>query len=354
MGAPMRLNPFRRSLAALSAALVLFGCLTGCRSKPQPVQTTIFAMDTVMNLTVYGTDKDACQTALNDAVGEIYALERLLSVTDGDSFVYALNHAGGEWVEADPPVPALLEDTLALCEATGGALDVTAYPAVRAWGFTTGEYRVPGQDELAALAAAIDYTQVEQGDGAVRLPQDMELDLGSVTKGYTGDVLAGLLAEAGISSALLDLGQSSIQAVGAKPDGSPWRVGIQDPAGEDYLGVLEIADQAMGTSGGYQRYFEADGVRYWHIIDPATAAPARSGLASVTVVSTSGLLCDGLSTALFVMGLEEGAAFWHAHPELAFDAIFISDDGSIAVTAGLEEAFSLAEGYEGREVTVLQ
>ena len=157
----------------------------------------------------------------------------------------------------------------------------------------------------------------------------------------------------GITSALLDLGQSTIVTLGAKPDGSPWRIGVQNPAGDGYLGVLELADMAMGTSGGYQRYFEEDGVRYWHIIDPDTAAPARSGLASVTVVGPSGLTCDGLSTALFVMGLEEGSAFWRAHPELDFDVLFIADDGSVFITPGLEDSFSLADGYENREVTVL-
>lgn len=117
--------------------------------------------------------------------------------------------------------------------------------------------------------------------------------------------------------------------------------------------MLEVSGLAVGTSGGYQRFFEQDGERYWHILDPDTAAPARSGLAGVTVVSPSGLTCDGLSTALFVMGLEEGAQFWRDHPELEFDAIFLSEDGSIAVTAGLADAFSLAQGYEDREVTVL-
>ena len=105
--------------------------------------------------------------------------------------------------------------------------------------------------------------------------------------------------------------------------------------------------------GGYQRYFERDGQTYWHILDPETAAPARSGLAGVTVVSPSGLVCDGLSTALFVMGLEEGAQLWRDHPELEFEAVFIGQDGSVSITSGLEGAFTLAQGYEDREVTIL-
>lgn len=345
-----------RNALALALAAALCCPLAGCAKGPEAVQTTIFAMDTVMNLTIYGT-----QDAMEAATETIYTLDGQLSVTSEDSFVYALNHAGEEGASVpDGETLELLIDALRLCDQTGGALDITAYPAVKAWGFTTGEYRIPDQAELDDLAAHIDYTAVEvcpnSGDfraGLLRLPEGMELDLGAVAKGYTGDRLSALLREAGVTSALLDLGQSSIQAVGGKPDGSPWRIGIQDPAGDGCLGVLELADQAMGTSGGYQRYFEQDGVRYWHIIDPDTAAPARSGLASVTVVGPSGLVCDGLSTALFVMGLEDSVDFWRGHPELDFEAIFISDDGSIAITAGLEDSFSLAEGCTQQEVTVL-
>ena len=342
----------KRILAlALTCALVC-ALGTGCQKEPEKAETTIFAMDTVMTLTVYG---EGGQEAVDRGVERIYDLEHRLSATGEDSEIYALNHREGGAYTLSAETAGLLGDALDLCAATGGVLDVTAYPAVRAWGFTTGEYRLPEQDELDALAANIDYSAVEldRSSGLVTLPAGMELDLGAVAKGRAGDELAALLREAGITSALLDLGQSTILALGPKPDGSPWRIGVQDPAGEGYLGVLELKDMAMGTSGGYQRYFEEDGVRYWHILDPDTAAPARSGLASVTVVGPSGLTCDGLSTALFVMGLEEGTSFWRSHRSLDFDVLFLTDDGSIFITSGLKGSFSLAQGYQDREVTVL-
>lgn len=340
----------------LMAALALLLCaalLPGCQTQGGETARQVFAMDTVMTLTIpEGGTQVSTQEALDFAEGQIHAIERQLSVTREGSDIHTINTASGHPVKAEASTIQLLTEALALCRQTGGALDVTAYPAVTAWGFTTGSYRVPTQEELDELAAGIDHTLVTLTDTTVHIPQGMQLDLGAVTKGYTGDVLSQQLQAQGVSSALLDLGQSSIQAIGSKPDGSPWRIGIQDPAGTSYLGVLELSGMAMGTSGGYQRYFEADGVRYWHILDPDTAAPARSGLASVTVVSPSGLTCDGLSTALFVMGLEEGSAFWRTHPELDFDAIFITDDGGIFLTAGLEAHFSLAEGYEDREVVI--
>ena len=337
-----------------TAALVLGLLLSlpaGCQVEDVEEESRIFAMDTVMTLTYHGQDRESGREAIEEGVAAVYELEDLLSATAPDSEISALNEAGQ--AHLSPDTAQLLSAALELCALTGGALDITAYPAVEAWGFTTGEYRVPNQAEVEELGDRIDYTRVSLDQESASLPDGMKLDLGAVAKGYTADRLAKLAQERDITSALLDLGQSTILALGAKPDGSPWRIGIQDPQGEGYLGVLELEGQAMGTSGGYQRYFERDGVRYWHIIDPATAAPARSGLLSVTVVSPSGLACDGLSTALFVMGLERGTQFWRNHPELEFEALFILEDGSLALTSGLKDSFTLAQGYEDREVEVL-
>lgn len=342
----------RRILCAL---LALCACaLAGCSR--EPVESTTFAMDTVMNFTLYGGwDREKTKETRDWMTSRLAYCDEMFSATDENSDIAQVNRAAGQPVELKNPTAELLSQALELCRVTDGALDITAYPAVKAWGFTTEEHRVPSEEELAELAAKIDYTAVKLEGNTVTLPEGMEIDLGAVAKGYAGDQTAATARESGVASALLDLGQSTIVAVGSKPGGKPWRIGVVDPARpENYFAVVELEDMAMGTSGGYQRYFEQDGVTYWHILDPDTAAPARAGLASVTVVAPSALTCDGLSTALFVMGLEEGTAFWRDHPELEFEAIFVTEDGEIYRTAGLEGRFSLAEGYADREVTVLE
>ena len=377
-----------KALAALAVVTALVLALPGCGKQTVQESAQLLTMDTVMTLTVYGTDKSACQAVLQQSQDRLYDLDRRLSATGSDgSDIYALNHAGGRPVALTGDTAQLLGKALDLCAMTDGALDLTAYSAVEAWGFTGGDYRVPAQSELDALAAKIDYTRVklDRDSGQASLPDGMELYLWEVAKGCAGDLLARLVRETdGVDGALLNLGQSTIQTVGSKADGSAWRIGIQDPLGEgtalaqlkqqqaaqtgdasqapaiqteqgSYLGVLELTDRAMSTSGGYQRCFVQDDEIYWHILDPKTAAPARSGLASVTVVADSGLLCDGLSTALFVMGLDRGVQFWQTwqdHKDVSFDCIFITDDGSVYLTPGLADAFTLADG-QSREVTVL-
>ena len=324
----------------LSALCLAFVLLAGCA--PAPAQSspaaerTFFAMDTIMALRLYqGGDREALERA-EDRVKE---LEALWSVTDENSEIRALNRSGSA-AGLSPETADLLDRALDMCARTDGALDISIYPVLRAWGFTTGEYAVPDDEAIAGLLSRVDYTRVVRDGTSAALPGGMEIDLGSVAKGYTGAVLASLLKESGVTSALLDLG-GSIQAVGAKPDGSPWRVGIRDPEGDGSLGVAEVIDQAVVTSGGYERYFEQDGVRYWHILDPETGKPARSGLASVTVIGEDGAVCDGLSTALFVMGLDGALEHWRQYQD--FEAVFVSEDGSITITAGLQDKFALSQ-----------
>ena len=330
--------------AMLSALLFLTGC--SAESSPEPVQGTFFAMDTVMDFTIYGESG-----LIDQSESLIASLESLVSVTDANSELYAINQTGSGTLTGK--ASSLMEQALEICRRTDGALDLSIYPIVRAWGFTTGSYQVPDEAEIQALLPLVDYRKIQYdaATGTVTLPEGMEIDLGSVAKGYAGQLATQMLREHGVQSALLNLG-GNVQTVGAKPDGSPWQIGIKDPQGEDAMMVLSVEDQAVVTSGGYERYFEQDGQTYWHIMDPSTGHPADSGLISVTIVGDEGVVCDGLSTALFVMGLEKAADLWAQSGD--FEAVFVTASGEVYITEGLRDRFALTEQYADTPVSVIE
>ena len=167
----------------------------------------------------------------------------------------------------------------------------------------------------------------------------LQIDLGGIAKGYTSSRVMEIFKEHGIEHGLVSLG-GNVQALGTKENGKPWRVAIQNPESEmDYLGILDIEDKCVITSGGYERFFEQDGVRYHHIIDPRTGYPAQSGLLSSTIISSDGTLADGLSTSLFIMGKEEAEKYWRAHPG-QFDYILEDADGTLYVTEGAADVLT--------------
>ena len=348
----MKKNRIGKRVAVAAALFLAAGLLAGCAAgqpgaagtgsggNGTPDTRTVFAMDTVMNLTAYGGGEEV----LDQAEARIRQLEKLFSSTDPESEIYAVNRDGQAAVSED--TFALTEYGLQLCGQTEGALDLSVYPVVKAWGFTTGQFRVPAAEELAELLSHVDYRRIrlDPENRTISLEPGMMMDLGSIAKGYTGDQVAGILAENGVEHALLDLG-GNIQTLGAKPDGSDWRIAVQnpeDPSSDNYLGIVEVRDCAVVTSGGYERYFEgSDGTRYWHIMDPATGRPADSGLVSVTIVGESGAYCDAMSTSLFIMGADRAAQFWREHGD--FDMILAGEDHQITVTEGLRDRFTLLD-----------
>lgn len=345
----------KRLITAALAVLLLLSC-AACAGQPveggtPPPEASagLFAMDTYLSLTAYGGGAEA---ALEQAQARIRELENLWSVTDGHSEIYAANHSGGNPVPISKDTADLVRYALDMAERTGGALEPTLYPVLTAWGFTTDRFQIPEREELDRLLERVDYTRVSLQDTALTVPDGMQLDLGAVGKGYAADETAAILRENGVNSALLDFG-GNILTIGSKPDGSPWRVGVRDPDSEGNLGVLELNGQGVSVSGGYEKYFIGeDGERYWHILDPATGAPARSGLVQIAVVSGESKRCDALSTALFVMGLDDAVQYWRDHRD--FEMILLAEDRTIYVTEGLSDAFSLGAGQEGREVQAIR
>ena len=308
----------------------------------------IFAMDTYITMTAYGKD---AEIALTEAENKMAELERSWSVTNPESDIYAVNHSNGRPVNVSEETAALLLFTLRMARETGGALEPTIYPVLTAWGFTTEENRVPTDAEITALLENVGYERIRLEDTTVQLDKDMMLDLGAVGKGYAGDLATQVLKENGITSALLDLG-GNIQVIGTKPDGSPWRLGLRDPFSDGTLGVMEISNQAVVTSGAYERYFIGeDGTMYGHIIDPATGYPAESGLASATVIADEGRLCDALSTSLYVMGTERAIEYWQQHHD--FEMILVTDNGEIYLTDDIADHFNLDSYHSNMTIHVI-
>ena len=301
------------------------------------VSKDLFAMDTYMTLTAYG---EHAQEAVDKAAERVEELDALLSTGDENSEIYQLNQSGEATLSEEGGY--LVERALELYQKTDGAFDIAIYPVMQAWGFPTQEYHVPDDATLKEKLALADASKVnyDKDTRKISFGQDgMEIDLGGIAKGYTSSQIMQIYQDCGVTSGLVNLG-GNVQALGCKTDGSKWRVAIQSPDDtEDYLGILEIENQAVITSGGYERYFEEDGVTYHHIIDPATGYPADSGLISVTIVSDDGTLADGLSTSLFIMGEEKAAQFWRENSD-EFETIMETSDGKLYVTEGIADSLT--------------
>lgn len=329
--------------AVLAAAVLMAVFPVACAADEEKVTGELFAMDTIMTLTAYGQNAEAGIKAAED---EIHRLDALLSTGSEESEVSEINRRSAEGklktVTLSEDSSALMEESLQLYEDTDGAFDITVYPLMQLWGFTSGNYHVPTEEELREVmrkvgADGISYD--EETREAAFSKKGMEIDFGGIAKGYTSSRIMDVFRDAGVTSALVSLG-GNVQVLGTKPEGKLWKIGIQNPAGDGtFLGILETADEAVITSGGYERFFEENGTVYHHILDAATGRPARSGLASVTIVSGDGMLADGLSTALFVMGKEKAADYWKAHNG-EFQMVLYTEDGKLYATEGLKDSLS--------------
>ena len=381
MAAGLRPNVLILQITLLLLLMPVMLLCQGCSNNRQ-ASVNFYAMDTVMQITCYGKDADA---AVEAAQAEIVRLDELLSIGNESSEVSRINQNGGGLLSAD--VAALADCALMLNRLTDGAYDMTILPVMELWGFTTGEYAVPGEDELAKVLALcgsdlVTYNEVsyntcleENGNKQYQLEllNGQGIDFGGLAKGYASDRLVQIFDGYDLKSAYFSLG-GNVYCYHKKTDGSEWNIAIENPlknfayhGGDgvsgngaekmstniDYLGAVRVHDEAVVTSGGYERYFEQDGKRYHHIINPATGYPAESGLISVTVVSCDGTLADGLSTACYVLGLDDSIALWQKYGSggtvegrtiATFDLIMMTDTGDVYVTQGIAQSFS--SGYD--------
>ncbi|MBD3366827.1 MAG: FAD:protein FMN transferase [Candidatus Eisenbacteria bacterium] len=301
-------------------------------------------MGTVVGVTVFAPGEDEANEAMQAAFDEVRRVEELASRYIETSQVARWNARSEEIGEIDPEIAAVVARALVVAELSGGAFDPTIAPVVDLWDFEAGS-RVPDEDEVRAALADVDYAfvDVRANEGVVAAPIDTDLDLDGIIKGYAVDRAVEVLREAGIEAAIVDAG-GDVGFLGRSPNGPAWRVGVKHPRRDGLIGVLAVDGGSVATSGDYQRYVDVDGVRYHHLIDPATGYPARD-LASVTVWARSALDADALATAVFVMGPDDGLALAERLEHV--EALIVTPDGEIDGTPRAMELFTRAEEGNG-------
>ncbi|MDR1932613.1 MAG: FAD:protein FMN transferase [Spirochaetales bacterium] len=326
-----------------ACAILLFSA--SCSPRHGALTRTQFLLGTVCSLTLYDTVRD---DVFREAFDRVTGIERMMSLTIADSDISRVNAAAGTHPAAvSGETLELVRSALEFSRLSGGAFNAAVGPLAALWGIGTDHAAVPAREDIAAALLRTDYTKVslDTAAGTIFLQeQGMALDLGAIAKGYAADEAARVIREAGIKRGIIDFG-GNILLIGARPDGKPWRVGVQSPGAPrgEFLGVLTASDAAVVSSGVYERFFTGeDGQPYHHILDTATGFPVRNGLASVTVVTGSSRTADALSTTLFALGLQAGMKL--AEETEGVQALFVTDDKKVYATSGMLAIFRLTDG----------
>jgi thiamine biosynthesis lipoprotein len=313
--------------------VVLAGtALTGCRKGP-PSQAE-FVLGTVCTVNLYDQGRSGVYKEIFDRFREI---ESRMSVTLPGTELDRINaNAGIGPVAVHADVFEVIEMAVRYAELSGGGFDPTVGPLVSLWGIGGDEPRLPPREEIDALLPLVNWRDLELDREGLRVflkKPGMALDLGAIAKGYAADQAAEILRKNRIKRAIIDLG-GNILTYGEKRDKSPWRVGIQNPLDSRgaYIGIVEIRDQTVVTSGVYERFFEAGGLQYHHILSPADGYPAQNGLLSVSIVTRRSVDADALSTAVFVLGYERGKALVESLEGVG--VVFVFEDRSIRLCGG--------------------
>ncbi len=329
------------ALIAVPALIILSIVVlsSGCPSSEEPVSREELGLfDTRIEIRAYGRN---AKTGVDRAFDELARLHNLFNAYDPNSEISKVNsNAGRAPVKVTSETLEVVERALYFARISGGAFDPTVLPLAKLWNVGAENPRVPSEEEIRSALALVDYTKVlvdsEHSTIFLEAP-GMGLDLGAIAKGYAVDKVVSVLRRNGVNSFLVNAG-GNVYVGGKKPGGTLWRVGITDPLAdpsgtERYLGIFTGTDISVVSSGDYQRYFEVGGVRYHHILDPKTGYPAKN-LRGTTVIGVSSTDCDGLSTTLFVLGVDKGKELLSGFPGV--EAIFVKADGSIEMTPNLK------------------
>lgn len=337
--------PFNFIVFILTVLIILSGCSPQTEDPSEnkdnrPVVETAFLMGTMVKITIY--DEVVDKEVLQKVFERISEIEDRMTINEktGKSEIIRLNDSAGEtYSKLSPDTFYVLKKGKYYSELSGGLFDITIGPLVKLWNIGNEKAAVPGETEINQKLSLVNYKNLildEKNLSAQLNKQGMIVDLGGIAKGYAADEAADFLEEAGIEHAIVNLG-GNILALNKKPDGSKWRLGLQDPYQPrgDYMGIVKLDDQSLVSSGTYERYFEVDGKRYHHILNPQTGYPEENSLVSISIITEESIDADALSTTTFLLGLEKGMEMIEGLEDT--EAIFITDDKKVYISSGINK-----------------
>lgn len=320
---------------------------TACGDEGPPSKTD-FCLDTSCTVTIYDDMKASdAEQLLDDSFALMREYENILSRTISDSEVSKINEAGGQWVEVSEDTIDIIMTANTVAHESDGVFDITIGKVTKQWDFKAEEPQVPDASVIAEALPHINYKEIATESDKVKLSDpDAEIDLGGVAKGAIADKVCAFLEEKGVTRAVVNLG-GNVVVIGEKAEDTPWTVGIERPFTDrkELVGVVQITDKAVVTSGIYERNFEKDGKIYHHILDPKTGYPAETDLEAVTIIADKGYsgFCDALSTACLILGKDKAPQFikqmQEKYPDRGIEAAFIDNTGNIVQTDGMNIMF---------------
>lgn len=323
-------------LLSLTKLVIICAAISGCSRNTEPVTETGFYLDTIVQITLFDTDGlDSCTENIRECFTLIEDYEQIFSTTIEGSDIWNINHAGGKPVTVSDDTISLLQTALHYCDLTDGQVDLTVLPLSELWNFgSEKDPRKPDDAEIQDAVSHIDYHLVLIDGNTVTLADpDASVDLGFIAKGYIADRLKEYLLSQGVESACISLG-GNLVTIGSKPDGQPYRIGIQKPFAPEgeIISAIDVNDTSVVSSGVYERYFYEDDTLYHHLLDTATGFPADKNIAGVTILAPLSVDADALSTTCYFLGIDAGMKLIESLDDT--EVLFITMDGELICSDG--------------------
>ncbi|KXZ39835.1 thiamine biosynthesis lipoprotein [Alkalithermobacter thermoalcaliphilus JW-YL-7 = DSM 7308] len=325
--------------------IVLMICiLSGCVSKDESyISKTDLVMGTIVDLHVYGYDD---KNILNKAFDRLKDIEKMMSINIGSSEISSINkHSGQKPIIVSKDTFYVVYKSLYYAKLSNGKFDPTIGPLVQLWNIGNENAKIPSQCDISKVLSLINYNDVvldKEKNSIFLKEKNMSLDLGGIAKGYAADEIRKIFEENGITSAVINIG-GNIVTIGNNPDGRPWNIGVQDP-NEDtgsYMGILQVKDASVVTSGIYERYIKSNEKIYHHIFDTTTGYPVDNEILSVTIINENSIDGDALSTVIFLSGVYDGLSLIESIENT--ECIIVTKDNEVYLSSGIKDSFKITD-----------